>query len=73
MERKTFTAWAVKDGDKITFIHLEKGPAEAIALTTMVQGQCTSMAEARGAKIASVQLNWNCQGSRFSTSARHAR
>ena len=34
MERKIFTAWAVKDCDRITFIHLERGPAEAIAAHT---------------------------------------
>ena len=33
-ERKTCTAYAVKDGDKITFIHVEKGPAQAIAAHT---------------------------------------
>ena len=33
-ERETITAYAVKDGDRITFIHLEKGPAESIAAHT---------------------------------------
>ena len=33
-DRPILPAWAVKDGDKITFIHLERGPAEAIAAHT---------------------------------------
>jgi hypothetical protein len=33
-DRPIFPAYAVKDGDGIVFIHLERGPAEAIAART---------------------------------------